>query len=259
MTSSQLIPLRASGLLAILSILLCSCVAANTDVESEDRLALFSDARVTWAFAKETVAESASELPGKGDPKAPESRASLDLHVSHARSSADQQLLPGEVVVFGGQIFDDSQTLLIDFEMVRVLLDARLHSRRRHGFAFDAFAGLEFTSLDLGLREAVPNPRSPAHSRVNMLGPAVGGALDWQPLETLKIYAEARAGYGVTSGSGASESTTLDLGFVLFSNQPMLLSFGWRKVRIDSDPEDFFQSGLDLRLSGPVIGIWIQF
>jgi hypothetical protein len=228
------------------------------DLQAEDDQVLFVDGRVIWTREKEPTAESSAPAkPG----------IVIELDVSHAEAQDEISLQQGERVALGGQFFTGENSVF--FELTRVLLDVRRATRPQNGISAEGFVGLEYSSMDVTMRRPGPGPGQvpylkEASINVTALGPAFGAGLVWQPIDQLRLAAQARFSLGLLSEGSPVEMSAIDLGAHVDPFKSVGFYFGWRTISYKAKLEDSKSflgvnfgsaSNLDLRLEGPVLAV----
>ena len=247
-------PWERSVHLLVLSLLLVpACTLSNVDVKAEDDSVLFAGGRLSWDPHRRPEQEGSDPTErGRGV------NVSYDLDITYGSGSASQQLLEDQVIYFGGKTFDGPRDLSVSYNLTRVLLDVRLASPVSRGVSVEFFGGLEYSSMDVDLRSGSPYTAVSGSDSVAAIGPAIGAAFVWQPIDALRFSAEGRLVSALSSDAGTVDSKSLDLGVGIFPAKKVSLFVGWRKVSYEVDISGDFDSGLDLELAGPVVALWVR-
>ncbi len=205
---------------------------------------LFGDGRISF------------DPSGKDELETEHSNVWFDLDYSYTQGSEVVNAAPGQNIRLEGQNFT-GDGLELNIDLTRILLDVRVASTPRSGVSFQAFTGLEFTSADVYLNnESQPSP-SYAENRFNSLGPAFGVAIVWQPVPVLRLSAEGRLGFGISSEVAGVELQAIEAGASIFFTEHISLFGGWRRLDYEIEPVGSSNSDLDFRLSGPVVALRI--
>lgn len=241
--------LRA-GIPLLVALGLSACTAQLVDVHAEDTSVLGKDARASW------------ELRGDQEPagdSAPDAGrvVSIDFEISHTGGASDQLSLPsGQGILLGNHVY--SGELEAEFDLTRLLVDARLSSPPKHGFRVEGFVGVEWSSLDFTLRDDGSPVRS-ADSDVTSIGPAFGAALVYEPQHWLRCSVEGRLSYGVSAEISGVQQNAFDIGVSVFPLENVGLYGGWRNLGYNAERADHYTADLDLQLAGPVIALRLRF
>lgn len=226
---------------------LAACRTEVVDVRAEDRDVLSTDARLSWELEAGEAAEDRTEP-----------RVSIELDVSHGSGEDALELGPTQGVSVGGLLLTGGD-LYADFDLTRVLLDARIASQPRSHFSFEGFAGLEYSELAYTVRPAAPASSPSASGELSSLGPAVGAALVWQPIEWLRCSTEGRVSLGFAADPFAVSQAALDVGVGLFPWRGLGAYFGWRSLDYSALREANLGSDVHVRLAGPVVALRFRF
>lgn len=229
-----------------------ACAVANVDLKGEDRDVLFLGGRVSWEPGQRGLAD-----PLESERAAGGVSTAFELDVSHGSGRDQQTLGPGQMAVFGGATFVGPRQLELEFDLSRVLLDARFSSPRLGGVFAQGFGGLEYSSAEIDVRSSSPTRRS-GGGTLTAIGPALGVALVWAPIDLLRFSAEGRLGVGISSDVDELEQLSIDLGLSVFPHESVGLYVGWRQVSYEAEAGEPGESGLDLSLAGPVLGLRIR-
>ncbi|MCA8979756.1 MAG: hypothetical protein KDC14_07000 [Planctomycetes bacterium] len=235
---------------------LAGCATQVVDLRAEDTSTLSTDARVSWALqGKRTEeAQAAAELVPRT-----ETAFFVDLDIAHTQGGEDEFALPpGQGILLGKTLFTGSD-LNVSFDATRILLDARISSPPRNGFVIEGFFGLEFTKLNLTLRQASGVTEESASGDVSSVGPAVGLAVAWQPIDWLRCSTEGRVSYGISSDVVEVAQSSLDIGVGIHPWKHVGAYLGWRTLNYGADDSALFSSDIHLKLAGPVLGLRFGF
>jgi len=236
--------------------LFAGCATQIVDVHAEDTGVLSTDLRVGWQpGAEEPAVDAGAEPPTeRAGP-----RVSIEFDLTQSQHAEDQLSLPsGQGLLLGGTLFTGSDITAL-FDITRMMLDARIASPSRRGFSIEGFVGFEYTSMNLQISDGGLFSGKSASSDISSLGPAVGAALIWQPLHWLRCSTEGRVSAGLSSQASGVAQSSFDVGVGLYPWQSVGAYLGWRSQSYGASDSDYFSSDVNLKLSGPVLGLRIGF
>jgi hypothetical protein len=186
----------------------------------------------------------------QGD-KPPESGALfIDVDVSGGRGSDSQQISGSEFIGFNGTNFSGPTTVTGEWDLILGSVAARsgweLDKARIQGLL-----GLGLSHLDMEMSNSVSRESDTSTS----LGPHFGARAEFDAAKWLSIYGQVAGMFGWGSGAMMNLSA-FDVGVVGRPSNRMGIFAGYRfwGYREERSP-----SAIDLEMSGPVLGLQLDF
>jgi hypothetical protein len=207
------------------------------DIEGHDRDVFFPLLRTTVDLPQSYLAESSL-------------KAELDFIYGSGDSS--QRIDTGEFIEFDSMTFDGPADIMADYDLYALSVSARVNLDMYMGMkGIEAIVGLGAQQLRLELQSAGISESDETLT----VGPLLGLQYTFDPYSWLDLYARG----SLTAGFGRNTTTlVLGEGGIAVSPFPHLaLVGGWRWIGYGEDLGN--EAEVDLRLSGPMAGIHLDF
>jgi hypothetical protein len=234
----------------------------EVDVEAQDRRVIFPVLRAVWHVDPRKEPEDPS--PGEEAPSAaPEEvdrrmQVALEFDFTGGQGDSTQNLDLLEMIDFDDTEFYGPGPVKSEFSLFSGTIAARLRWPVSRTISFDGLFGLGLDRLDLELSDAVKSARD----TTTTIGPYLGARMNWQPFAVVGAYVQAFGYVGVLgfsdsySGIAAASHSGAELALTITPHRSVTLFGGWR---VWSYNEERSGSDVDLRMSGPIAGLRLDF
>jgi hypothetical protein len=225
--------------------LLCGVFAGcqiPVDFEGRDQGVFFPAFRATVQL--EPSRQEQGEQPAKSG------TLYLDLDVSGGSGRDSQTIAGTEFIRFDGTDFSGPATVTGDWGLILGAVSARAGWEIRKA-RIQGFVGLGLAHLDMEM--SVPGNR--AHDTSTSLGPYFGARAEYDALRWLSIYGQVSGMLGWGNG-GPVDLAGFDIGVL---GRPADRVGIFAAYRFWGYREDRSPSAIDLEMSGPVLGIQLDF
>jgi hypothetical protein len=226
--------------------LLAGCNTTSVDIESEDRNSFFPALRVSYPFFPNPQQESSSPAPRVSG------RLALDADVSWGQGDASQALPVGENVNFDGVQFNGPTRVTQDYDLLVGTMNLRGGFGLRDLVFIEGLVGVGATRLDLTLE----SPLQRESDRSVSLGPGAGLRGTVAPLSWLEAYVQIHGLIGFGEGE-VRTLETVEAALRIAPTSYIAIFAGWRWW--DYEQERSGESDLELKLSGPLLGLQFTF
>jgi hypothetical protein len=230
-------------------------VWTQKDVEVEDGSVLFPVVRAVWNIdPKLGEVESA-----RGDATAQRQGVDLDramqiaveLDVSKGSGESTQNLSGSEMISFDGVSLFGPTSVDVDFDVTFATAAARFRWPVVPTVSIDGLLGVGLDRLDIKLRD---NGQSVRDTTTTM-GPLVGARVNWQPIDLLGAYGKVFGYVGVV-GDEVVSHLGAEVALTVSPFRQIEIFGGWR---VWSYEEDRAGSDVELEMSGPIVGLQVEF
>lgn len=237
----------------LLAVLLSGCADLTTKrIEATDNSVFLPEARVSV------------DISPRGDnPAVPHTGHGIELGVTGGKGDDKQVTDAGDrPVVFGGRTFTSPVELRHEFDF----RFASLAYRYRHffggpggTFGIEGVGGLGYAELDLEVASATQR----AQEKLGSGGIVLGVGLVWKFWPTTSLQSRLTV-FGSGDDEGVSSASRLDVYVVQSLGRHAAVRAGWaswgvRSVREDNEDNTSGKSPINVRLSGPALGLEVMF
>jgi len=190
--------------------------------------------------------------------------ATIELDASHVAAEDEVFLRIGEAIRIDRDGLSGPGFVDLDFDLRYAALALRVESTSIPTLRIGGSFGLGWHDLEIRARSGAAR----ASDSLDSIGPAIGAHLEWEPVDWGSLRLDAVE----TPGFGASRLTNLlwvqtgaDLHPFTHRSFVPSLFLGWRWTRYEADNSnaldvfDSDNSGIDLRVSGPVMELGLRF
>ena len=239
--------------LVFLGPVLCGCyLVRRDDIEVRDGEVFFPSGRLSLEL-DHLVRGPVPSDDGEARRESVLPTLSVDLEVGHAGGDSLQTLGPTESIRFDGEVVDGPAGLRSDFELCSGHVGARggleIAEQLRLEILLTGSAG----SLDLLIQEAGTR----LHERLLAGGPGIGVRGEWHPREEFNVYVQAMEHFLLLGRQSDTASLgTIDVGVGIRPIEHVRLFGGWRWLNYENEKNS---SDIELELSGPVVGVQLEF